>query len=97
MEISQKGGVARLQPMAVAVQEVYCELGQQVEAGSGVDQAADMAAVSQAGTEVAAVRAPTSRAGGLEGLLPQLGIGIVNPTRDRPRCSQMLQTIVIPL
>ena len=97
MEISEKGGVARLQPMAVAAQEVYCELGQQVEAGSGVDQAADMAAVYQAGIEVAAVRAPTSRAVGLEGLLPQLGIGIENPTRDRPRCSQMLQTTAILL
>ena len=50
MEISQKGEVAQLHPMAVAAQEVYCELGQQVEAGSGVDQAVDMAAVSQART-----------------------------------------------
>ena len=83
--------------MAVAAQEVYCELGQQVEASSGVDQAADMAAVSQAGAEVAVVRDPTSRAGGLEVLPPQLGIGIDNLTRDRPQCSQMLQTTVIPL
>ena len=97
MKISQKSGVVRLQPMAVAAREVYCELGQQVEASSGVDQTADMAALSQAGAEVAAVRAPTSRAGGLEGLLPQIGIGIDNPTRDRPRCSKMLQTTVIPL
>ena len=97
MEISQKSGVARLHPMAVAAQEVYCDLGQQVEAGSGVDQAVDMAAVSQAESEVAAVRAPTSRAGGMEGLFPQLGIGINNPTRDHPQCSHMLQYTVIPL
>ena len=70
--------------MSVAAQEVYCKLGQQVEAGSGVDQAADMAALYQAGTEVAVVRAPTSRSGGLEVLLPQLGIGIDNLTRDCP-------------
>ena len=80
----------------MAAQEVYCELEQQVEAGSGVDQAADMAAVSQAGAEVTAVRTPTSRAGGLEGLLLQLGIGIDNLTRDLPRCSQMLRTTFIP-
>ena len=83
--------------MAVVAQEVYGELGKKVEAGSGVYQAVDMAEVSQAGAEVAAVRATTSRAGGLEGLLPQIGIGINNPTRDLPRCLQMLQTTVIPL
>ena len=68
----------------MATQEVYYELGQKLEAGSGVDQAADMAAVSQTGAEVAEVRDSTSRAGGLEGLPPQLGIGINNPTRDSP-------------